>query len=158
MDKNIELQEVKELQSRFQASATELNQQFESLLGKIADFSEINSFQGAAADGIKGHLSRVHGSVISGCMVAAESLSMQFEKAIEDFNSSVDSDADTKIYGSYLDNVKQKINGYSNSFNQSNELAQQTISSINDIVPIHYPSSSGISEGVEKVKKKSVIR
>ncbi|HDR3649777.1 TPA: hypothetical protein QCO08_002025 [Bacillus anthracis] len=153
MDKNIELQEVKELQSRFQASATELNQQFESLLGKIADFSEINSFQGAAADGIKGHLSRVHGSVISGCMVAAESLSMQFEKAIEDFNSSVDSDADTKIYGSYLDNVKQKINGYSNSFNQSNELAQQTISSINDIVPIHYPSSSGISEGVEKSQK-----
>ncbi|MGR5994668.1 hypothetical protein ACT7C9_17120 [Bacillus cereus] len=53
MDKNIELQEVKELQSRFQASATELNQQFESLLGKIADFSEINSFQGAPADGIK---------------------------------------------------------------------------------------------------------
>ncbi|HHT7154948.1 hypothetical protein COK25_29880 [Bacillus cereus] len=153
MDKNIELQEVKELQSRFQASATELNQQFESLLGKIADFSEINSFQGAAADGIKGHLSRVHGSVISGCMVAAESLSMQFEKALEDFNSSVDSDADTKIYGSYLDNVKQKINGYSNSFNQSNELAQQTISSINDIVPIHYPSSSGISEGVEKSQK-----
>ena len=34
---------------------------------------------------------------------------MNFQKAIESFNSTVDSDSDTKIYGNYLDNVKKKL-------------------------------------------------
>lgn len=53
MDKNIELQEVNELQKRFQTSADELNQYFETLLGKIDDLNQLNSFQGKAADEIK---------------------------------------------------------------------------------------------------------
>ncbi len=108
MDKNIELQEVKELQNRFQASATELNQQFECLMQKILDFTEINSFQGKAASDIKNYLSTVHGSIIFKYMEAVELLKEQFQKSINDFNSTVDSDADTKIYGIYLDDVKKK--------------------------------------------------
>ena len=45
MDKNIELQEVKELQNRFQASATELNQQFECLMQKYLILQRL-TFQG----------------------------------------------------------------------------------------------------------------
>ena len=36
---------------------------------KIEDFTQINSFQGKAADDIKNHLSTVHGSVITGFTV-----------------------------------------------------------------------------------------
>lgn len=153
MDKNIELQEVNELQKRFQTSADELNQYFETLLGKIDDLNQLNSFQGKAADEIKRYFSRVHGTTIAGFQIAAEELKNEFQKAIEIFNSTVDSDSDTKIYGNYLDNVKKKINGYSNEFDRSNEEAKQTISTIADIVPIQYPSSSGISEGIQKSQK-----
>ncbi|EJR80016.1 hypothetical protein IK7_03575 [Bacillus cereus VD156] len=153
MDKNIELQEVNELQKRFQTSADELNQYFETLLGKIDDLNQLNSFQGKAADEIKRYFSRVHGTTIAGFQIAAEELKNEFQKAIESFNSTVDSDSDTKIYGNYLDNVKKKINGYSNEFDRSNEEAKQTISTIADIVPTQYPSSSGISEGIQKSQK-----
>ncbi|MEH6848921.1 T7SS effector LXG polymorphic toxin [Bacillus pseudomycoides] len=153
MDKNIELQEVKELQSRFQASADELNQYFESLMQKIGDFKELNSFQGAAADSIKDYLSTVHGNVIFKYMEAADSLKEQFQKTIDDFNNTVDSDADVKIYGSYLDDVKKKINGYSEGFNQSNDQAIQTVGSISDIIAIQYPPSSAIMEGAAKSQK-----
>ncbi|MFM2562925.1 T7SS effector LXG polymorphic toxin [Bacillus sp. GX] len=153
MDKNIELQEVDELQKRFQTSADELNQYFETLLGKIDDLNQLNSFQGKAADEIKRYFSRVHGTTIAGFQIAAEELKNEFQKAIESFNSTVDSDSDTKIYGNYLDNVKKKINGYSNKFDRSNEEAKQTISTIADIVPTQYPSSSGISEGIQKSQK-----
>ena len=66
MSKIIELQEVKELQERFNSSAEELNQHLETLQQKIEDFTQINSFQGKAADTIKNHLSTVHGAVITG--------------------------------------------------------------------------------------------
>lgn len=36
-------------------------------------------------------------------------LKSQFQKAVEEFNSQVDSDADAKIHGSYLDDVKKKL-------------------------------------------------
>ncbi|ENQ3107189.1 hypothetical protein ACEOWJ_003242 [Bacillus cereus] len=153
MDKNIELQEVKELQSRFQASTNELNQHLESLTQKIGEFTEINSFQGKTADGIKEHIFTVHGGIVSAFMVIADGLNLQFQKAIEDFNSSVDSDADAKIYGSYLDEVKKKVNGYSEAFNHSNEEAQQTVGTVSDIVAIQYPSSSGITEGAVNSQK-----
>ncbi|MCU5462448.1 T7SS effector LXG polymorphic toxin [Bacillus cereus] len=153
MDKNIELQEVKELQNRFQASATELNLQFECLMQKILDFTEINSFQGKAASDIKNYLSTVHGNVIFKYMEAVELLKEQFQKSINDFNSTVDSDADTKIYGIYLDDVKKKINGYSEGFNLSNDQARQTVGSVSDIIAIQYPSSAGIMEGSIKSQK-----
>ncbi|PHC26385.1 T7SS effector LXG polymorphic toxin [Bacillus wiedmannii] len=153
MDKNIELQEVKELQNRFQASATELNLQFECLMQKILDFTEINSFQGKAASDIKNYLSTVHGSVIFKYMEVVELLKEQFQKSINDFNSTVDSDADTKIYGIYLDDVKKKINGYSEGFNLSNDQARQTVGSVSDIIAIQYPSSAGIMEGSIKSQK-----
>ena len=79
VDKNIELQEVKELQSRFQASATELNQQFESLLGKIADFSEINSFQEPLME-LKAIYLEFMEVLFQVVWSQRESLSMQFEK------------------------------------------------------------------------------
>ncbi|WP_035432542.1 T7SS effector LXG polymorphic toxin [Bacillus sp. UNC322MFChir4.1] len=153
MDKNIELQEVKELQSRFQASATELEQHFESLMKKIDDFKEINSFQGETANSIKDYLSTVHESVISIYVKATNLLKEQFQKTIDDFNNTVDSDADVKIYGIYLDDVKKKINGYSEGFNQSNNEATQTVGSISDIIAIQYPSSSGITEGAVRSQK-----
>ncbi|WP_406622359.1 hypothetical protein [Bacillus sp. PPSBB_2] len=53
MDKNIELQEVKELQTRFNSNVEELNQHFESVLQKIMGVTQISSFQGKTADGIK---------------------------------------------------------------------------------------------------------
>ena len=72
---------------------------------------------------------------------------------MEDFSSTVDSDADVKIYGSYLDDVKKRINGYNEGFNHSNDEARQTVGSISDIIAIQYPSSSGITEGSVKAKR-----
>lgn len=71
--------------------------------------NQLNSFQGKAADEIKRYFSRVHGTTIAGFQIAAEELKNEFQKAIESFNSTVDSDSDTKIYGNYLDNVKKKL-------------------------------------------------
>ncbi|MGW5982809.1 T7SS effector LXG polymorphic toxin [Bacillus mycoides] len=153
MSKIIELQEVKELQERFNSSAEELNQHLETLQQKIEDFTQINSFQGKAADTIKNHLSTVHGAVITGFTVTTEMLKSQFQKAIEEFNSEVDSDADAKIHGSYLDDVKKKVNGYSEGFSHSNEEAKKTVGTISDIVAIQYPSSSSITEGAVKSQK-----
>lgn len=153
MSKVIELQEVKELQERFNSSAEELNQHLETLQQKIEDFTQINSFQGKAADTIKNHLSTVHGAVITGFTVTTEMLKSQFQKAIEEFNNEVDSDADAKIHGSYLDDVKKKVNGYSEGFSHSNEEAKKTVGTISDIVAIQYPSSSSITEGAVKSQK-----
>ncbi|PGZ99167.1 hypothetical protein COE51_10060 [Bacillus pseudomycoides] len=154
MGKIIELQEVKELQTRFNSNAEELNQHFESLMQKIEDFTQINSFQGETADNIKKYLSTVHVvGVISGFMASTEVLKSQFQKAIEEFNSEVDSDADTKIHGSYLGDLKKKVNGYSEGFNHSNEAARKTVDKISDIVAIQYPSSSSITEGAAKSQK-----
>ncbi len=50
----------------------------------------------------------VHGKIISSYMESTELLKGQFQKTMEDFSSTVDSDADVKIYGSYLDDVKEK--------------------------------------------------
>ncbi|MGG0184808.1 T7SS effector LXG polymorphic toxin [Bacillus rhizoplanae] len=152
MGKIIELQEVKELQTRFNSNAEELNQHFESLMQKIEDFTQINSFQGKTADNIKKYLS-VHVAVISGFTATTEVLKSQFQKAVEEFNSEVDSDADTKIHGSYLGDIKKKVNGYSEGFNHSNEAARKTVDKINDIVAIQYPSSSSITEGAVKSQK-----
>lgn len=153
MDKNIELQEVKELQTRFNSNVEELNQHFESVLQKIMGVTQISSFQGKTADGIKGYLAMVHGKIISSYMESAELLKGQFQKTMEDFSSTVDSDADVKIYGSYLDDVKKRINGYNEGFNHSNDEARQTVGSISDIIAIQYPSSSGITEGSVKSQK-----
>lgn len=153
MSKIIELQEVKELQDRFNSNAEELNQHLETLQQKIEDFKQINSFQGKAATDIKDLLSTVHGAVITGFTVTAELLKSQFQKAVEEFNSEVDSDADTKIHGSYLDDVKKKVNGYSEGFSHSNEEAKNTVGKISDIVAIQYPSSSSITEGAVKSQK-----
>ncbi|CAG9614499.1 hypothetical protein BACCIP111899_03732 [Bacillus rhizoplanae] len=152
MGKIIELQEVKELQTRFNSNAEELNQHFESLMQKIEDFTQINSFQGKTADNIKKYLS-VHVAVISGFTATTEGLKSQFQKAVEEFNSEVDSDADTKIHGSYLGDIKKKVNGYSEGFSHSNEAARKTVDKINDIVAIQYPSSASITEGAVKSQK-----
>ncbi|MGG0725612.1 T7SS effector LXG polymorphic toxin [Bacillus mycoides] len=153
MSKIIELQEVKELQDRFNSNAEELNQHLETLQQKIEDFTQINSFQGKAAADIKEYLSTVHGTIITGFTAIAEVLKSQFQKAVEEFNSEVDSDADAKIHGSYLDGVKKKVNGYSEGFSHSNEEAKKTVGKISDIVAIQYPSSSSITEGAVKSQK-----